>query len=207
MCFSAQASFIAGTGLTLFGINLLKPFLYKKEQFFRAIPLMFGIQQLCEGFVWISQTNPEYEMYSTFFKYAFLFFAFIVWPVWVPYSLLQLETNQGKKRCLASILGAGMVVSTSLAWLCYSVGVQASISCNHIEYIIAIPTQLGYVGLAWYLLATLSPFFVVRKKLMQEFGLLLLASAILSAYFYTAWFTSVWCFFAALLSFMIYKIK
>jgi hypothetical protein len=207
MCFSAQASFIVGTGLTLFGAHLLKSALYKKEQYFKTIPLMFGVQQIAEGFVWLSQTNPNFTVYGCYFKSVFLFFAFIVWPIWVPYSLLQIESNQAKKRCLASILGAGTVVSTTLAWLCYTFGVQTAITCNHIEYALAIPIELRYACVTWYCIATLSPFFIVRKKFMQEFGLLLLVSAILSAYFYTAWFTSVWCFFAALLSFMIYKIK
>src|SRR3989338_6633458 len=99
MCFSAQASFITGTILTLFGINLLKSVRQKKFLYFKAIPLMFGIQQLCEGFVWVTQLNSELSLYNAIFRYAFLFFAFIVWPLFVPFALFQIENNPARKRC------------------------------------------------------------------------------------------------------------
>lgn len=206
MCFSAQASFIAGTGLTGFGIYLLNSLKDKKMLFFKAIPLLFGIQQLCEGVVWITQLNPDLALHNMLARYAFLFFAFFLWPLYIPYSLLQIEVDQGNKRCLSALFGAGASVATTLAWVSVTVGVASTISCNHIEYILDIPSVIALPGTVWYCVATIAPFFVVKKRYMQQFGLILLASALVSAYAYQAWFTSVWCFFAALLSVLVYKI-
>lgn len=206
MCFSAQASFIAGTGLSLFGTYLLKQPHKKTERALLAIPLMFGIQQLCEGVVWITQVQPDLALYNTIARYSFLFFAFFVWPVWIPYCLLQIETRKLYKEILFCLLGAGSVVATSLGWLSLTLGVSSAISCNHVEYILAIPAALALPGIIWYCIATIYPFFLAKKKFMREFGLLLLSSVLISAYFYWNWFTSVWCFFAALLSFFLYKI-
>jgi hypothetical protein len=206
MCFSAQASFLAGSGLTAFGVYLLKTPHKKTERSFLAIPLMFGIQQLFEGVVWITQIQPDLHFYNNIGKYGFLLFAFFVWPIWIPFSLLQLEKAQKNKFMLSLLLGAGSVVATCLAWLSFQLGVSSTISCNHIEYILDIPPILALPGIIWYCIAAICPFFIIKKKYMKEFGLLLLSSVIVSAYFYWTWFTSVWCFFAALLSFFIYKI-
>ena len=49
MCFSAPASFIAGTALSVIGVAALKRTESKSEIPFALIPLLFGIQQLIEG--------------------------------------------------------------------------------------------------------------------------------------------------------------
>ena len=207
MCFSAQASFLAGIGLSGFGIYILRAVKNKKEIPLKAIPLMFGIQQLFEGVVWVTQSIPEYIFYNQISRYGFLFFALIVWPVWIPYSLYQITTEEKKKRCLAAFLGIGATVSSGLGWILWDKGAVALISCNHIEYILQVPKDLMGVSLVWYALATIVPFFVLKKKLFQQFGLLLAGSILISLLFFLNWFTSVWCFFSALLSIYIYKLK
>lgn len=207
MCFSAQASFLAGIGLSGFGIYILQSVKKKEEVPLKSIPLMFGIQQLFEGIVWVTQSVPEYAFYNQIGRYGFLFFALIVWPVWIPYSLYQITTEEKKKRYLAGFLGIGATVSSGLGWILWNKGAVALISCNHIEYVLQVPKDLVKISLVWYALATIVPFFVMRKKVFQQFGLLLTGSILISLFFFLNWFTSVWCFFSALLSIFIYKLK
>jgi len=55
-----------------------------------------------------------------------------------------------------------------------------------------------------YLLSiTISPIFSTHR-LVQVFGVLALLSFGAAYYFYAVWFISVWCFFAAILSGVIY---
>lgn len=206
MCFSAQASFIAGAGLSIAGIAKLKNNNNKLMQKFAAIPLIFGIQQLCEGIVWITQADSSLVIYNEYARYAFLFFAFIVWPVWIPLSLYSFETKSKKKLCLASLLGVGVVIASGLLWALIHLGARSTISCNHIEYIIDLPETFGPWALFWYCMATIGPLFVTEKKDIRTFGYLIIASVLISGYFYAAHFTSVWCFFAAILSLSVYKI-
>ena len=52
MCFSANASFAAGAlllGISAFTIRAART---PAEQPLAAIPLLFGLQQLCEGAIW-----------------------------------------------------------------------------------------------------------------------------------------------------------
>jgi len=206
MCFSAQASFIAGVGLSIAGITTLKKNKNKSMQRFATIPLLFGIQQICEGFVWITQGDASLIIQNELARYAFLFFAFLVWPFWIPFSIYALETKEKKKRCLASFIGIGTVVASGLLWALVHLGATSAISCNHIEYIVNLPETFEPWILFWYCAATIGPLFVSDKKVIRIFGILIAVSVIISGYFYTAYFTSVWCFFAALLSFYIHKI-
>ena len=54
MCFSAPASFIAGTALTSIGVAALRQTKTGSEIPFAMIPLLFGVQQLIEGVIWLT---------------------------------------------------------------------------------------------------------------------------------------------------------
>lgn len=54
MCFSASASFIAGAALTATGVATLQMTARKAEIPFATIPLLFGLQQITEGLIWLS---------------------------------------------------------------------------------------------------------------------------------------------------------
>ena len=70
MCFSATASFIAGTTLSVVGVAALKRTEAKTELPFAAIPLLFGIQQLIEGVIWLtfSYDTPFLKQTLTYVK-------------------------------------------------------------------------------------------------------------------------------------------
>jgi len=54
MCFSATASFVAGTSLSAIGVATIRKAERRSELPFAMIPLLFGIQQLVEGIIWLT---------------------------------------------------------------------------------------------------------------------------------------------------------
>ena len=54
MCFSATASFVAGTSLSVLEFAALKRAKIKSEIPVAIVPLLFGAQQLVEGIIWLS---------------------------------------------------------------------------------------------------------------------------------------------------------
>ena len=54
MCFSASASFVAGVSLTAIGVATVRKAEGPAERPFAMIPLLFGIQQLTEGVIWLT---------------------------------------------------------------------------------------------------------------------------------------------------------
>ena len=204
MCFSAQASFGAAALLSIIGLMCLRKVKNKNLYPFAMVPVFFAIQQAFEGIVWITHGQPTNALVNQLAMFAFLFFAFFFWPVWIPFSFAMIEKNKIRRNILYGLLGGGTAISSGLVYSVYQHGVSAQIHCNHIKYIVDIPGMFHHWGIWVYCLATILPFFVSSKKTAWLFVLALCGSVAITVYFYTAFFTSVWCFFAALLSAMVY---
>jgi 1,4-dihydroxy-2-naphthoate octaprenyltransferase len=56
-----------------------------------------------------------------------------------------------------------------------------------------------------YLMSTTLSLFLSTYRTVKVFGVLALLSFAAAYSFYTIWFISVWCFFAALLSVLVYR--
>ena len=69
MCFSAATSFTAGTLLSVLGAVSLRHAQTRFEIPFAAIPLLFGMQQISEGVVWVAQGKElsDINFYATQF--------------------------------------------------------------------------------------------------------------------------------------------
>jgi hypothetical protein len=204
MCFSAEVSFGASGILSVIGLLTLRKVKKGKLYPLAVIPLFFAIQQAFEGIVWVTFANPAQATLHTVAMYGFLFFAFFFWPVWIPFALLRIETHVTRRNILYGLLGAGIAIASGLVWSVFQLGVSAEVVCSHIKYAVEIPETFHQWGAWIYCLATILPFFVSSKKWAWFFGALLLGSVLLTLYAYTAYFTSVWCFFSAVLSMAIY---
>src|SRR5476649_1319487 len=105
MCFSASASFGAGAVLLVMGITSLKKSSKPSQILFASIPLFFALQQITEGFLWLSLLHPLYASCRWPATYLFLLFAQIIWPIWVPLSIRLLEKKPNRKKWLNAALG------------------------------------------------------------------------------------------------------
>ncbi len=202
MCFSAEASFIASAVLSIIGVATLRKVRSFPQFFLAAIPSLFALQQSAEGFIWL-YLKGQIDSNSVFLvgKYTFLFFAFLVWPIWIPHAILQLETVQWRRFLLAITLLAGITLSISNF-------LYALTTFPHVEI---VKNSLHYIGRAsdqtyLYPMIVLLPCFISSLKKAWLFGILTLIAYLLADYFYTQAFISVWCFFAAVISLLIYII-
>ena len=203
MCFSATASFTAAGILGVIGAATLskaKPHYHMLA----AIPLLFATQQLFEGFLWLSFSQPLFTPFAQIFIYGFLWFAFAVWPLWIPLSVIFTQTTPTKRSLLFGSLFAGVIATLALVFFVLKSGATASIMNHHIFYHVNIPEQLWIPVSLLYLAATIAPFFIASIKSAKIFGTLLAISYTVSIYFYYDTMTSVWCFFAALLSIILF---
>ena len=62
MCFSATASFTAGTALVVVGTIAVRQVRRRSELPFALIPALFGIQQLIEGALWMTFSDHNAEL-------------------------------------------------------------------------------------------------------------------------------------------------
>lgn len=206
MCFSANASFGAGVVLTVIGFATIKKTQYTSQLLFASIPLIFGVQQIAEGVLWLTLPNPDYVNTKKIFTYIYLFFAQVLWPLWVPLAILLLEKNATRKRFQKILVGAGIIVGISTACCLMVFHVEAKIIGHHITYLQGYPVSLRKYGMLLYALATIAPPFFSQLKRMWMFGITILISYIVTTIFYEHYILSVWCFFSAIISLSIYAI-
>lgn len=204
MCFSATTSFGAGIILSAISIATIKKAEKPEQIYFANIPLLFCIQQFAEGLIWVFLTNSIYYQLQELATYAFLFLAQIVWPLLIPFSLLMLEKDEKPKKYLKILLGIGMLVSFYLAYCLISYDVEAKIIGAHISYRQNYPIRFGNYGDLLYIIATIAPPLISSIKRMWILGAVIFISYLITALFYADYIISVWCFFASIISLMVY---
>lgn len=206
MCFSASASFTAGAVLSIIGVLSIIKVKHPSHLLFASIPLLFGIQQIAEGFLWVTLPNPEYEQIQKLFTYIFLFFAQTLWPIWVPFSILLLTPKISRKFSAKVLVSCGFVLGVFLFCFLLNFVVSAKIVEQHIVYYQDYPTSFRLIGVILYMLATIIPPFFSKIKYMWLLGTTILISYIITAIFYNHYLLSVWCFFSSVISLSIYLI-
>lgn len=206
MCFSAGASFGAGALLTVIGVASIYKAQSTSQIIFASIPILFGLQQITEGFLWLALTNPAYASLRDASMYNFLVLAQVVWPVWVPFAILKLEPKKSRRGFQTLLVGFGVMVSLYLGYCLVTFPVSAEILGNHISYKEAFPPSLSrYCGFM-YMVATIGPAFFSSVRRMWMLGVTVLISYLFTALFYTDYVVSVWCFFASIISVAIFAI-
>ena len=197
MCFSATASFVAGSGLIALGgasFTVAK----KEHRVIAAIPLLFGIQQISEGVQWLYLNHGSTSFVA---GYGFLFFVFLVWPIYTPAFIYILDKKNRRKIIWFIFLGILVSLYSLGAPLTQNLTIQKINMCVGYDFI-NYPYK-EFLTIA-YLIAVFGPFFVSSKKVFNWFGVVFAFFAIISWYFYQATFLSVWCFFSAIVSFMFF---
>jgi hypothetical protein len=197
MCFSATASLVAGGALVAAGGVTLRR-ATRRERALAAIPLLFGVQQLLDGAVWLSFGAP----YHALAVYGYALFAFVWWPLFVPLVLASIEPSRVRREAIEALALVGIGVALFFLSSLVSGGVSAAVVNRCIAY--AVPHPYPFGSLAFYLIATAGPFFLSSGRLMRLFGVVLLGSFAIAGWFYAATFSSTWCFFSAILSGIIY---
>lgn len=203
MCFSLETSVAGGVVLSTIGVAAIKKVRVPSQTAFAAIPLVFGIQQFSEGAVWLSLQNPAYTGLEPFGTNTFLFIARVLWPVLMPFSILLMEEDEKKKRILRILLAMGMTVALYYSYCLLFLHVAPDIEGHHVRYISDYPDEIADPIFFIYVLAAIPPLFVSSNTKTRLLGVLFLAAVIVTGIFYTQFLTSVWCFFAAIVSVVI----
>ena len=201
MCFSATASFSAGAILLGVGALTLKSARHPRELLFAAIPLLFAIQQLSEGVIWLT-FRYEAPQLNVVMTHVYSFFSHVLWPAYVPVAVLLIEPPGRRRQALLVFVAAGLAVGAYLLYFLVAFPVVSRPIGQHIEYV--SPHFFAATTMTLYLLSTtLSPI-LSTHRMVKVFGVLALLSFAAAYLFYATWFISVWCFFAALLSAVVY---
>ena len=204
MCFSATASFSAGAVLLGVGTLTLRSARAShqwRDLPFAAIPLLFAIQQLIEGVIWLTFSS-EAPLLNSVMTHLYSFFSHVLWPVYVPAAVLLMEPAGWRRRGLIAFVAAGTAVGAYLLYVLVAFPIVSRPTGQHIEYV--SPHFFAALTMTLYLLSTAVSPLLSTHSMVVVFGAVALLSFGAAYAFYATWFISVWCFFAALLSAVVY---
>lgn len=215
MCFSATASFTAAAGLSIVSLLSIQKVQTRKIIPLAATPLFFALQQSCEGIVWITlNAGNTTSTLHAIGMYGFLFFAAFWWPIWIPLALYIPEKIHSRKKLLliTARIGLCSAILLFISWAFYTTGAQ--VINHHIDYpVINYPFDITnkYIAqlISWiifvsYCVATIMPFFISSIQHTWILGIAIAAGLITTYIFYLMAFSSVWCFFVAISSVLLY---
>lgn len=202
MCFSMSVSYGSAALLIATGAATSLGNQTKPRRMVAAIPLLFGVQQAAEGIVWQTMGQEAAISLNQFGILLFLTFVYVVWPSWLPWSLYNIESNEKRKRILKIIGGMGLGISLLAAIVLYSAEVEAYVVGHSVGY------NFRNLHRSWppniefplYLTPTMVPFFISSLRTVKRAGYLVFGSLLIAQVINQEATTSVWCFFAALIS-------
>ena len=211
MCFSATASFVTAAVLVPIGVRAVGLALQREPARWLPLavtPLLFACQQALEGIVWLALNQAALWPLLRPVSLAYLAFAFAFWPVWLPWVALRLavgHVSRGGQWLMRLCWGMGALLAAQL-WipLLLNTGLIAPIVRHgSIDYQAEVPASalLGHqpVTLLYGLIVCL-PLLLCPSRRVRWLSLALALAFAISQLVFLYAFSSVWCYFSAVLS-------
>jgi hypothetical protein len=201
MCFSPQADFTAGVVVVGIGVETLRRVRVRRELIVGALPLMFGLHQLVEGFVWLGLRGEVSSGVGDTAKETYIVFAHAVLPALVPLGFALLEPDRRRARWMWPLVALGFLLGGYLLWqvTAYPVGAYPQARC--IDYVTHTPNDL-LIGVA-YVAATCGPALLSSPRHLRWFGAVSLVGVIAAALVRLDELTSLWCVYVSLVSVLV----
>lgn len=202
MCFSPEADFTSGVLVGAVGAATLTNVRHKRELLLAALPLAFAGHEIAEGFVWLGLRGTIPRSGGDTALYAYLFFAWALLPAIVPLAVLLVEPNRRRRQAMVVLAVLGTAVGTYLLWVVADHSVTGHIVGHTIDY-----RGVGNIGNAvtvLYAIATCGTFLLSSSRRIVTFGILNIGAVAVIALIESEGLTSLWCFWAAAVSVLIY---
>ena len=213
MCFSAEVSFASAAVLVPAGtFAMLKAYRRDIRYLpFATLPLLFGLQQLFEGMVWTGGRLADPGWVERF-SLAYMFFSWLAWPVWVPYSTYFLEPC-GRRHIylLLAILGGMLGALQYVPYFAHDGWLVTKFLDHAISYqgthLLDLVVRYEFTYLL-YLFVIIAPLVTSSVKDFNIFGYLVGLVLLVTFVFFKFAYISVFCFGGAIMSlFIVYMIS
>ena len=199
MCFSVEADLIAGVVVAGIGIDAVRHIDGRREYWMIApLPILLGVHQIMEAFVWWGLEGKVASWIGTLAMWAYLLLALVVLPILIPAMVLRLEPPGRRRWVIGSFLLLGTVVSAVLLATMLAGHPSVALASDHLKYSIGLGAGILWIGL--YTLAICGSLIASGLRTVMWFGIANLAAIPILAKLCAEGFTSLWCFYAAILS-------
>jgi len=201
VCFSASVSFAAATLLGVTGAITLTKVRDLAELPLAGTPLLFAAQQAIEGLLW--RNVPNGPDHTTALATLFTAIGLIVWPLLIPIAMALVERQTLRRLAILLLVPAGIGVSVNYAAILLVRPYRAWPIGHTLTYVNNHPISPVMLGL--YILCTCLPPLLSASPILNLFGATVIAGLAITFLAFYESFISVWCFFAALASLILWK--
>ncbi|HVM63424.1 MAG TPA: DUF6629 family protein [Acidimicrobiales bacterium] len=199
MCFSAQADLFGGLVVGAIGVDVLRHVDHRSKQLMlAALPVLFAAHQLDEAFVWWGLQGNVASVVGRVALWAYLLFAFVVLPVYVPAAVWAVEPPGRRRSAMVPFIGLGALVSGVLLEAMVRGPVTAKLAHYHLSY--GTGLRSGLLIVAGYVVATCGSLIFSGYRDIAIFGVVNLVAVAVLARLEIDGFASLWCGWAAVTS-------
>jgi hypothetical protein len=163
-----------------------------------TLPLLLGLHQVDETFVWWGLQGHVSHEVGRVAMWIYLIFALVLLPPLVPGLLAVFEPSRRHKLRYAPFVALGFFVSAVILEAMLVGHPSVRLGTYHLAYSIGLRHGVVIIGL--YVVATCGSLLASGRRILIWFGLANLAAVIVLALLCASGFTSLWCFYAALVS-------
>lgn len=201
MCFSATANFVGSGVLAAAGVVTLTRVRHRRELLFAALPTLFAIHQLIEGFVWLGLDGMFSSAVTHGMGAAFMLYAQGLLPLLLPLSVHQFEADRSSRQRMLPFVVLGGGTTLYILWALTAFPTEVYVQGKSIVYINQATNNTTVAVL--YVIATCGSLFFSKIKMMVVFGAVNLAILLVVMVMRRYAFTSLWCAYAAVASIII----
>jgi hypothetical protein len=201
VCFSFHADLAAGLALTPIAIATLRAAPSKRYLPIAALPAVFAAHQAIESIVWLGIDGNASPPLTDFATHVYLVIAQVLLPVLVPLAMWLTEPVKSRRWIMALCGAVGIATAARFGWIIFAHDVGAHAARHVIVY--RTDFHIGMFSTLGYVIATCASVLVSSKRYLMGFGVLNVIGLSLAAAVRYEAVTSVWCLYAALVSFMV----
>lgn len=165
---------------------------------FAVVPLVLGVHLLDESLVWWGLEGPVPRPFGIVAMWIYVVIAMLVVPILVPLSIWKVQPTSRRRWVVAPFVGLGIAVATVLLITMLHGPVTARLGSHHLAYGIGLRNGILIVGL--YVVATCGSLLCSGYREIVIFGAVNLIAVVVLARLTADGFTSLWCFYAAVVS-------
>jgi len=202
MCYSPTASFVSAAIIGTIGIATIRHVRQPKALLFGAVPLLFSLHQFTEGLVWLGLQGRIGPIGRDHVAFLFTLYAQGILPFLMPLAVALMEPQGWRRKVIFGLSAIGAVAAAWDAYGLIFLPLQCFVDHNAIAYRNEMTGSL-FISLL-YILATCGALLLSSYKPVRLYGALNIVALSIVQLVRAYAFASVWCFYAALMSVILY---
>lgn len=163
-----------------------------------CVPLLFALHQATEGLVWLNVGRDAGALWA----HVFAGLAYCGWPVYLPLALRAYETDPVRRRWLGGLAALGVAVALYFLYFMIDDGLRLRVTHDNLRYRFhypwVVPSHVAYG------VAVMAGPLLARSWVLKVFAVALWGAYLVAYVVWDVTHPSVWCYFAAVLSALIF---